>query len=162
MIAHRMRRKIRHLALATTATSAFTVIAGTLLTPVPPLKDTFSPQTLADPDSQFIEINGLSVHVKTAGQGAPVFILLHGFAASLYTWQAVMDPLSKLSKVIAYDRTGFGLSARPLTWREQNPYRSESGVAVVHIFRFNGDRVVELWDVGQTIPADSPNRDGAF
>jgi predicted SnoaL-like aldol condensation-catalyzing enzyme len=38
----------------------------------------------------------------------------------------------------------------------------EQGVAVVHLFRFNGDRIVEMWDVGQPIPPDSPNTDGVF
>lgn len=40
--------------------------------------------------------------------------------------------------------------------------RGDLGVAVVHIFRFEGDRIAELWDLGQVIPADSPNRDGMF
>lgn len=35
-------------------------------------------------------------------------------------------------------------------------------VAVVHIFRFEQDRIVELWDVGQTISKDSPNENGMF
>jgi pimeloyl-ACP methyl ester carboxylesterase len=30
--------------------------------------------------------------------------------------------------VIAYDRTGFGLSERPLTWQGQNPYSAEAQV----------------------------------
>jgi predicted SnoaL-like aldol condensation-catalyzing enzyme len=34
--------------------------------------------------------------------------------------------------------------------------------AVVHIFRFAGDKIVELWDVGQAVPADSPNENGMF
>ena len=34
--------------------------------------------------------------------------------------------------------------------------------AVVHIFRFEDDRIAELWDIGQEIPADSPNENGAF
>jgi predicted SnoaL-like aldol condensation-catalyzing enzyme len=38
----------------------------------------------------------------------------------------------------------------------------ESGMSVVHVFRFQADKVVELWDCGQAIPADSPNKDGAF
>ena len=25
-----------------------------------------------------------------------------------------------------------------------------------------GDRIAELWDVGQEVPADSPNRNGMF
>ena len=35
-------------------------------------------------------------------------------------------------------------------------------MTTVHLFRFQGDRIVELWDCGQPLPADSPNRDGAF
>jgi predicted SnoaL-like aldol condensation-catalyzing enzyme len=35
-------------------------------------------------------------------------------------------------------------------------------IAVVHIFRFEQDRVAELWDVGQPIAADSPNENGMF
>lgn len=39
---------------------------------------------------------------------------------------------------------------------------NEKGAAVVHIFRFEGDKVAELWDVGQEIPEDSPNQNGMF
>jgi predicted SnoaL-like aldol condensation-catalyzing enzyme len=35
-------------------------------------------------------------------------------------------------------------------------------IAVVHIFRFEQDRVAELWDLGQPISADSPNENGMF
>ncbi|RHW36707.1 nuclear transport factor 2 family protein [Lysinibacillus yapensis] len=38
----------------------------------------------------------------------------------------------------------------------------ELGVAVVHIFRFHNDLIVELWDVGQPIPENSPNENGVF
>jgi predicted SnoaL-like aldol condensation-catalyzing enzyme len=38
----------------------------------------------------------------------------------------------------------------------------ENGMVTVHIFRFEGDKVVEFWDCGQQIPADMPNKDGAF
>ena len=38
----------------------------------------------------------------------------------------------------------------------------ESSVATVHLFRVSGDKIVEMWDVGQPVPADSPNQDGAF
>ncbi|RLL43976.1 nuclear transport factor 2 family protein [Oceanobacillus piezotolerans] len=36
------------------------------------------------------------------------------------------------------------------------------GGAVVHIFRFEEGKIVELWDVGQAVPKDSPNRNGMF
>ena len=42
----------------------------------------------------------------------------------------------------------------------QNP--GDRGAAVVHIFRFEGDRVAELWDVGQAVPESSPNELGMF
>src|SRR5262245_23590828 len=35
-------------------------------------------------------------------------------------------------------------------------------LAVVHIFRFGQDRIVELWDLGQPISKDSPNENGMF
>ena len=38
----------------------------------------------------------------------------------------------------------------------------ETGMAVVHMFRFQGNRIVEMWDLGQPVPADSPNQDGMF
>ena len=36
------------------------------------------------------------------------------------------------------------------------------GFAVVHIFRFEGDRIAEFWDVIQPVPAENPNADGMF
>ncbi len=36
------------------------------------------------------------------------------------------------------------------------------GMATIHLFRFEGDRIVEMWDVGQAVPADSPNENGMF
>lgn len=38
----------------------------------------------------------------------------------------------------------------------------EKEMAVVHLFRFQDDKIVELWDCGQPLPPDSPNTDGAF
>lgn len=38
----------------------------------------------------------------------------------------------------------------------------DRGVAVIHLFRFVEDRIAELWDVGQAVPAENPNRDGMF
>lgn len=35
-------------------------------------------------------------------------------------------------------------------------------IAVVHIFRFEGEKIAELWDVGMEVPKDSPNKNGAF
>lgn len=40
--------------------------------------------------------------------------------------------------------------------------KQNQDIAVVHIFRFENDKVVELWDLGQEIDNDSPNQYGMF
>jgi pimeloyl-ACP methyl ester carboxylesterase len=87
---------------------------GPFLIPVPPLEGTSDPLDLADADSQFVDINGLTVHYKRMGQGEPAIILLHGFGASTFSWNQVMEPLAQHGTVIAFDRPAFGLTERPL------------------------------------------------
>lgn len=38
----------------------------------------------------------------------------------------------------------------------------EAGLIVVHLFRFKNGKIAEMWDCGQAIQNDSPNKDGAF
>ncbi|XP_031486955.1 uncharacterized protein LOC116255305 isoform X2 [Nymphaea colorata] len=103
------------------------------------------PLILADPDSCFHEFMGVHIHHKIstaegdedelkpvevsisqesshshAGNdrlGLPM-ILLHGFAASLFSWRKVMKPLANLvgSSVLAFDRPAFGLTSRVLEY----------------------------------------------
>lgn len=35
-------------------------------------------------------------------------------------------------------------------------------IAVIHIFRFENNKIVEMWDLGQTIDPNSPNMNGLF
>ena len=35
-------------------------------------------------------------------------------------------------------------------------------IAVVHILRFEDERIAEMWDVGMEAPKDSPNENGMF
>ena len=35
-------------------------------------------------------------------------------------------------------------------------------ISVVHMFRFEEDRIAELWDVGMEAPKESPNDNGLF
>lgn len=62
------------------------------------------------------------------------------------------------------DRINYTLEDRDLVATyshvQQNP--RDLGAAVVHIFRFEGDRIVELWDLGQAIPQNSSNENGMF
>ena len=43
-------------------------------------------------------------------------------------------------------------------WVKMNP--DDRGVAIVHIYRFEGDRISELWDIAQPMPENSPNEYG--
>jgi pimeloyl-ACP methyl ester carboxylesterase len=104
------------------------VLVGPFLVPIPKLDNTLPVQDLADPDSLFMQINDLNVHFKRQGAGEPVFILLHGFGASTFSWREVMDPLAKVGTVIAYDRPAFGLTERPVEWEGTNPYSQESNI----------------------------------
>jgi predicted SnoaL-like aldol condensation-catalyzing enzyme len=42
----------------------------------------------------------------------------------------------------------------------QNP--DALGAVVVHIFRFENGKIVELWDLGQPVPENSSNENGMF
>lgn len=42
------------------------------------------------------------------------------------------------------------------------PAPDAAGVALVHIFRFTSGKIAELWDIGQPVPNDSPNKNGMF
>jgi hypothetical protein len=85
------------------------------------------PADLADPDSSFATVEGLTVHYKlwirptsastSLLQDAPLpaFILLHGFGGSVGSWRMVWSELCQsASLVMAFDRPGFGLTSRLL------------------------------------------------
>jgi predicted SnoaL-like aldol condensation-catalyzing enzyme len=35
-------------------------------------------------------------------------------------------------------------------------------IALVHIFRFEGNQIIEEWEVGQEVPKDTPNKNGVL
>lgn len=38
----------------------------------------------------------------------------------------------------------------------------DRGIALAHVFRFEGGAIVELWDLGEPVPENSPNEYGMF
>ncbi|TVQ40384.1 MAG: hypothetical protein EA384_03120 [Spirochaetaceae bacterium] len=75
-----------------------------------------SPRDLAGPESRFVRLEGIEIHYEasSAELGKQAFILLHGFGASTYSWREVVEPLSEIAPVIAFDRPAFGLTERPM------------------------------------------------
>ncbi|VFQ80501.1 unnamed protein product [Cuscuta campestris] len=118
------------------------------------------PSDLADPDSRFCEFNGVQIHHKIRDGGQPnaslerigslshshqskritnfPMVLLHGFGASVFSWERAMKPLAKISgsKVLAFDRPAFGLTSRPIPVdnRALNPYSMMFSVLATHYF----------------------------
>ena len=39
---------------------------------------------------------------------------------------------------------------------------SSPWIALIHIFRFQDNQIIEEWEAGQEVPQDSPNQHGAF
>jgi pimeloyl-ACP methyl ester carboxylesterase len=61
------------------------------------------------PQSHFIEVDGVRVHVRFMGDGDPIF-LLHGSFSSLHTWDSWQRELSPYFMTISLDFPGHGLT----------------------------------------------------
>ena len=85
-----------------------------LVIPIPPPGDTRPVSELAYPDSEFVDVGGLQVHLQRAGAGGLPLLLLHGFGASTFSWREVLTPLASERLVVAFDRPAFGLTERPM------------------------------------------------
>jgi pimeloyl-ACP methyl ester carboxylesterase len=61
--------------------------------------------------SEFIPIEGVRFHVRETGaKDGPAVLMLHGFGASLHTWEPWAATLSKDYRTVRLDLPGFGLT----------------------------------------------------
>lgn len=80
----------------------------------------------AGPPSQFVEAAGMRLHVRDTGpRDAPALLLLHGFGASLHTWDALAARLEGNCRVVRLDLPGFGLTG-PDPARDYSDARSHA------------------------------------
>jgi len=65
--------------------------------------------------SQFLWVNGLRLHVVTAGPpDGPLALLLHGFPECWYSWRNQIAPLVNVGyRVVVPDQRGYNLSDKP-------------------------------------------------
>ena len=77
-----------------------------------PDKPRASLEALYAAPGEFIQVAGLRIHFRDTGppHAAPVLIMLHGFGASLDTWEAWAKALSSDYRVVRFDLPGFGLT----------------------------------------------------
>jgi pimeloyl-ACP methyl ester carboxylesterase len=94
------------------AGALFFAIVGVALTWAPDLPVDGLKARWAPPPSQFIEVNGLQVHLRDEGpRDDPMpIVLLHGTSASLHTWEGWARALRGERRVIRFDLPGFGLT----------------------------------------------------
>ena len=87
----------------------------------------------------------------------PVIFLLHGFGANTFSFREVRSELSELGDVIAYDRPGFGLTERPISWDGENPYGSIGNDLIldelIATFAQNRDVILVGHSAGGTLAA---------
>jgi len=123
-------------------------LVGPFLVPIPALRDVTTPAALAGPESLFVEVEGLTVHVETwppgidpgdaAAPGDAVgVVMLHGFGSQTRTWRQLGEALAApdlgLGVALAFDRPAFGLTERPEagSWgRAASPYGPAAQVAL--------------------------------
>ncbi len=83
-------------------------MAISVLAKLKPYKDVAA----ALPPERLLKIDGRRIYVEDHGRGEAV-ILLHGFAASSYSFRDLIPILAQSRRVIAIDLNGFGWTERP-------------------------------------------------
>jgi pimeloyl-ACP methyl ester carboxylesterase len=66
---------------------------------------------------RLVPVQGTRLHAYSEGEGEPTIILESGIAASSLNWRAVQAELAQFTRVISYDRAGFGWSEAARTPR---------------------------------------------
>jgi pimeloyl-ACP methyl ester carboxylesterase len=70
------------------------------------------------PPGKVIEVNGNRLHYHVMGEGHPAVIVDSGQGATHLDWQLVQPEVAKFTRIVTYDRAGYGwsdLSAEPRT-----------------------------------------------
>ena len=82
----------------------------------------------APPPSDFVDVNGMVVHLRDEGprDDSLPLLLLHGTSASLHTWEGWVRALKTQRRVISLDLPGFGLTGPFAGSYAPDDYRGDS------------------------------------
>jgi pimeloyl-ACP methyl ester carboxylesterase len=61
----------------------------------------------------YVQVGDVRTRYRTAGDGDPPLVLIHGLAASLESWQYNLDALARRHRTVALDVVWFGKSDKP-------------------------------------------------
>lgn len=62
------------------------------------------------PPGELVAIDGTRLHLVSAGRGSPTVVLDSALAGTSLTWSEIQPKLAELTRVVSYDRAGFGWS----------------------------------------------------
>jgi haloacetate dehalogenase len=100
---------------------------------------------LADFKTFTIHRDGVALHARAAGKGAPL-LLLHGHPQTHVMWHRVAPDLAKRFTVVMMDLRGYGDSGRPLTDDSHTAYSkremARDALAVMHYQGFDQFQVL--------------------
>ena len=107
--------KKRNIALGIGGAIGAAVAVKMLTRPETVSRQNFAENVYHSYHSDFIEVDGATVHYQEFGNPAdPTLILVHGYTASTYVWKTVAPMLAERGfHVIAVDLIGFGYSDKP-------------------------------------------------
>src|SRR5438552_325239 len=101
-----------------------------------------------------VHVNGVRLYYEEHGQGAPI-LCIHGTSSSALVWQpAAIDELSRLGRVILYDRRGCTRSERPDPYETSVVQHAEDAATLLQVLEavlgvvigrsYGGETAVEL------------------
>ena len=102
----------------------------------------YRPFVYGEHTGEYIEIQGIRIHIMAGGEGDPV-LMVHGIGQSAYTWRRNFDALCEHFFVVAVDMIGYGYSDKPdLTYTiEEN---SEFLLALLNTLRIRKTHIVAM------------------
>lgn len=67
---------------------------------------------------KLIDVDGCGLHYQVMGEGSPTVVVVSGQGATSLDWQLVQPEVAKFTKILTYDRAGYGwsdLTTKPRT-----------------------------------------------
>src|SRR6478672_5257247 len=61
-------------------------------------------------ESKLVDVEGHKLSYKVAGAGSPIVVLEYGLGGSSGDWDSVFPAVARFTRVVSYDRAGYGKS----------------------------------------------------
>src|SRR6266568_9235585 len=66
------------------------------------------------PAGRLVDIGGRSLHLMTAGEGAPAVVIIPALADNVLQWLPVLEGVAAETRAIVYDRAGVGFPVKSM------------------------------------------------